>query len=117
MILLELIPVDDPAGKLALATVAAAGVWKLILRMRHEHREDRVESRTFDVTGGIAKSYVELIEQLRTEVDRLSADQRELKAALDEERIARYNAERIARDLRGRVETLEARLRDLGHDP
>ena len=110
-------PVDDPAGKAALLTVIAAGVWKLWLRLRHDSRNDKSEERDHAIGGDIADSYGSLVAQLREEVARLANSVKTISEALDAEREARYAAERLARELKDRVDILERRLRDLGHSP
>lgn len=101
---------DDPAGKLALLTVTVAAIWKLWLRLRHDSREDRAEAREHAAEGDV-------ITVLREEVARLSETVQALAQDIEEERRLRYAAEREAAELRGRVDQLERRLRDLGHTP
>jgi polyhydroxyalkanoate synthesis regulator phasin len=102
--------VEDPAGKLALVTVAAAAAYRLWLRLRHDNRTDRAEAREHAAEGDV-------IDVLREEVERILGRVRALEDELKDERVARYAAERRGAELQMRVETLERRLRDLGHDP
>jgi len=97
------LPVDDPAGKLALLTVTAAAVWKIYLRLKHDHREDKSEART-------DKAEDSIIENLRAEVERLAQSVRALSEEVDKERRARWTAE-------ARIAHLEAQIRGLGHTP
>ncbi len=100
---MEGLPVDDPAGKLALLTVTAAAVWKIYLRLKHDHREDKAKART-------DKAEDSIIENLREEVERLAQSVRALSQQVDAERQARWKAE-------ARIAQLEAQIRGLGHTP
>lgn len=97
------LPVDDPAGKAALLTVTAAAVWKIYLRLKSDHRNDKAESRVHDAEGDV-------IETLRGEVERLAKSVARLSEELDKERESRWAAE-------ARIAELEHQLRSLGHTP
>lgn len=108
---MNLTALDDNPGTL-LTGLAFLGfvLWKAWLRLRHDARGDNAEARDHAAEGDV-------IAVLRSEVKRLADQMRVLSEALDEERNARYDAEKEARELRERVEILERRLRDLGHTP
>lgn len=107
---MEEFQIGDPAGKLALLTVTVAAIWKLWLRLRHDNRTDKAEAREHAAEGDV-------ITVLREEVARLSETVQALAQDIEGERRLRYAAEREAAELRGRVDQLERRLRDLGHTP
>jgi len=97
------LPVDDPAGKAALLTVIAAAVWKIYLRLKSDHRNDKAESRVHQAEGDV-------IETLREEVERLAKSVEKLSTDLEKERELRWAAE-------ARISELEHQLRSLGHNP
>lgn len=107
-------PLDDPAGKAALLTVIAAAVWKAWLRIKHDSRTDKAESREHAAEGNIAGTYDAILKQLRDEVERLAGMVKSLSEELDEERNARHEAQLLAGQLQLRVESLENRLKQAG---
>lgn len=107
----------DPAGTAALITLVFAGLWKLWLRARADHRSDQVGVVDRDAHRHIADGYDQLVEQLRNEVGRLAATVAELSVALNDERHAREQTEAQAQQLQWRVKALEDRLRALGETP
>lgn len=106
---------EDPAGQMALLTVVVAAIWKIWFRMRADHRGDRIAIVDKDAHENIADGYGKLVEQLRAEVDRLARMVTELSQSLDDERLARRQAQQAAAELLARVAQLERQLRDLGH--
>jgi len=110
----DLPPLDDPAGKAALLTVIAAGVWKLWLRLKHDSRADKAESREHAAEDNIAGTYDAILKQLRDEVARLAGTVNLLSQELDVERKARREAQYLAGQLQLRIEILETKLKDAG---
>lgn len=107
-------PLDDPAGKAALLTVIAAAVWKIWLRLKHDSRNDKAESRDHASEDHITGSYDAIIKQLRDEVNRLAATVSSLSLELDAERKARREAQISSVELQSRVISLENRLKAAG---
>lgn len=97
----------DHASALAVLTVLAAAIWKGVLKLKADTRNDKAEGR-------IDSGYGQLVEQLRTEVARLSKIVREMSEELRAERAARLDAEQSARDLLARVRSLEETIRGIG---
>lgn len=108
---MDLPPIEDNEATWVTAiSFAAFAIWKLWLRIRHEGRNDRAEAREHAAEGDV-------IVVLREEVSRLADSVRRLEEEREDERKARYAAERNAQQLQRRVEVLELRLRSLGHEP
>ena len=107
---MNLPPIDENAGLVSGVAFIAFVVWKMWLRLRHDTREDSAEARDHRAEGDV-------VTLLREEVRRLSDSVRVISEALNEERFARYEAERLSRELKNRVEILERRLRELGDTP
>ena len=110
----DLPPLDDPAGKVALLTVIAAAVWKIWLRLKHDSRTDKAESRDHASEDKVAGAYDAILKQLRDEVARLAGTVTLLSAELDVERSARREAQFLASQLQLRVESLETKLKAAG---
>lgn len=110
----DLPPLDDPAGKAALLTVIAAAVWKIWLRLKHDSRNDKAESRDHASEEHIAGSYDAIIKQLRDEVGRLAGTVKSLSIEVDAERSARREAQLHAIELQARVISLENKLKAAG---
>lgn len=102
--------IDEHAGIVSGIAFIGFIIWKAWLRLRRDSRDDSAESRDHRAEGDV-------VELLREEVMRLANSVRNISEALDDERRARYAAEKLARDLKDRVEVLERRLRELGHNP
>lgn len=107
---MNLSPIEDNAGIVSGVVFLIVVIWKAWLRFRRDNRDDSAEARDHRAEGDV-------VELLREEVQRLAASVRMISDALEMERAARYAAERLARELQGRVEILERRLRELGHTP
>ncbi len=107
---MNLTPIEDNAGVVSGLAFLLLVIWKSWLRFRRDNREDSAEARDHRAEGDV-------VGLLREEVMRLADSVRVISEALETERIARYAAERLARDLGVRVEILERRLRSLGHTP
>lgn len=101
---------DNPATILTGLAFLGFVLWKTWLRLRHDARGDQSEAREHEAEGDV-------IEVLRAEVRRCADSVRAISEELATEREARYEAERISRELRARVDILERRLRELGHTP
>ncbi len=114
---MDLPQIDENAGWLAGLVFLGSVLWKVWLRFKADSRDDKAAARGHEAEGKVLGGYDQLIKQLRTEVERLAESVSEMSAALDEERNARYAAERVAIELRERVDQLERRLRQLGHTP
>lgn len=97
---MELVPYSETGGLIAAIVFLAAAVWKIWLRVRQEVRADGAEKTTLD-------GYSAIIEQLRTEVRRLSVAVNELGTALEEERRKRRAAEARVSVLEGELEQLK----------
>lgn len=102
-------PLDEHAGTLAAIGVGLAALWKIWLRVRHDHREDKSEVRGDHAEAQMVSGYAAIIEQLREEVRRLTKSNDSLIEQLQEEREMR-------RVLANRVYDLENRLRVLGQN-
>lgn len=102
--------IDEHAGLLTGLAFLGFVLWKAWLRLRSDTRGDRAEAREHDAEGSV-------IAVLRDEVARLDRRVLAMSETLDEQTRARYAAERLARELSVRVETLEHKLRELGHTP
>lgn len=99
--------IDENAGWLAGIIFTASILWKVWLRLKADQRNDKAATREHDAEGNVIGGYDQLIKQLRAEVERLAKD-------IDEEREARYTAEKRSYELQRRVEILENRLHELG---
>lgn len=110
--MLEAQMLDDPVGRWALLAMIAAAAWKIWLRLKADTRADRSDVRTQQAHGAVVDEYDKVVDTLREEVQRLAQSVERLSRELEEERTARYDAERTARDLRDRVDYLERKLRD-----
>lgn len=110
--MVELQMLDDPVGRYALLAMIAAAAWKIWLRLKQDTRVDRSDARTQQAHGAVVDEYDKVVDTLREEVQRLAQSVERLSRELEEERTARYDAERTARDLRDRVDYLERKLRD-----
>lgn len=93
---MEVIPYSEGGGVIAALLLCAAALWKIYLRIRKDTREEHAEREHY-------VGYSEIVEQLRTEVRRLSAAVNELGLELESERRKRHLAE-------GRVSKLEQEL-------
>lgn len=109
--------IDESAGWAAAVIFIGSVLWKVWLHFKADKRNDSAADRDHDSESHLIGGYDRLIRQLRAEVDRLAENQTVILSVLDEERAARYKAERIARELQDRVESLEGRLKDLGFSP
>lgn len=114
---MDLQTLEDPVGKYALLAMIAAAAWKIWLRLKQDTRNDRSEVREHKAHGSIVTEYDKVVETLREEVSRLAQTLDKLSEELGEERKERYAAEQRSRALQERVETLERKLRALGHTP
>lgn len=114
---MDLPQIDENAGWLAGIVFLGSVLRKVWLRFKADSRNDKSAERDHDAEGKVLGGYDQLIKQLRSEVERLAISVSHMSEALDEERNARYAAESIAIELRQRIESLERRLRDLGHTP
>lgn len=101
---------DNEAGWATAVALLASVLWKVWLRLKRDTREDKAETREHAAEGDV-------ITVLREEVARISERVRSLEHDLEHERTKRYAAEREARTLQSRVDALEQRLRNLGHEP
>lgn len=106
----ELPPIEELAGKGSLLAVLMATAWKIWLRLKRDHREDKADKRELESGDHIVESYDSILTQLRGEVTRLAKTVSEMSEALDHERRARHRAEH-------RIAALEAQLVALGHLP
>ena len=109
--------IDEPAGLLTGLAFLGFVLWKVWLRFKEDKRTDKASERAHAAEDKIVHGYQELYEQMREEFGRLAGKVDDLSNAVDEERRLRYEAERVARELRARVEQLERKLRELGHTP
>lgn len=114
---MDLLPIDEKAGWLSGIIFALFVLWKLWLRVKLEHREDRSGARSSKSEERIVSGYDALIEKYREEVDRLAHMVDVLSVEVEKQRDARYKALQLAEELRHRVDVLEQRVRDLGHTP
>lgn len=114
---MDLPPINENAGWLAGIVFLGSVLWKVWLRIKADTRGDKAAARDHDAEGHVIGGYDQLIAQMRKEIDRLAGSMEEMLRDLAEEREARYRAERLAIELKGRVEILERRLRELGQTP
>lgn len=112
MAMLEPELLADPVGRWALLAMIAAAAWKIWLRLKADTRADRSDVHAQKAHGYVVAEYDKVVETLREEVERLAQSVERLSRELNEERTARYDAERTARDLRERVDYLERKLRE-----
>ncbi|MCC6489135.1 MAG: hypothetical protein IT364_16670 [Candidatus Hydrogenedentes bacterium] len=110
--MLDVQMLEDPVGRWALLAMIAAATWKIWLRLKADTRADKSEVHTQRAHGVVVAEYDKVVETLREEVARLAQSVERLSRELEEERVARYDAERIARELRDRVDYPERKLRD-----
>lgn len=108
--MVELQMLDDPVGRYALLAMIAAAAWKIWLRLKQDTRVDRSDAREHRSRGHIVEEYDKVVDTLREEVARLAANLDRLSHELNDEREARYTAERRAAILQERVDFLERRV-------
>ena len=110
-------PIDENAGWLAGIVFLCSVLWKVWLRAKADTRNDKAAAREHDAEGHVIGGYDQLIQQMRFEMNRVTKNLERVEGELVKEREARYNAERLARDLKRRVDILEDKLKQLGQTP
>ena len=105
---------EDPVGRYALLAMIAAAAWKIWLRLKADTRSDKSDARDHRARTDIVGEYDKVVETLREEVERLARSVERLSRELQDERTARFAAERLAARLQERLDYLERRLHNGG---
>jgi chromosome segregation ATPase len=78
---------------------------------------DRSVQAEASLTTATINARIDIIELLQQRMTQLEQEQRQLRNELEEERIARAEADELVDRLMRRVTALEAQIRALGHEP
>lgn len=111
------VSIDDQAGIAAGLGLAAVTVWKIWLRLKNDKRQDAAGDRENQAGESTHQQYGKIIEQLRTEVDRLGKAVNDMSERLRQEQLGRFEAEGQVQLLRAKVSRLESEVRILKGEP